>query len=178
MHCGNCGPRSSSIETGTPTPLDRATRNACETRFGLAVPAFPSHTAGRKIGHSVRRASATKPRSLISILYAMKLLWILQLPVRSFKTPGILSHSCRHSSTKTSNPLRILFCGSDEFSIASLRAIHNEHLRNPKTIASIDVVHRPGKRTGRGLKLIREGMHAEELLSKRKLIQSKSQLKR
>lgn len=145
------------------------------------MPAFPSHTVGQKTGHSVRRASATKPRSLIPILaasHAMKLLCMLQLPARSFKTPGTLFHSCRHSSTKTSNPLRILFCGSDEFSIASLRAIRNEHLRNPKTIASIDVVHRPGKRTGRGLKLIREGMHAEKLLSKRKLIQSKSQLKR
>ena len=163
---GTAGLRA--IETGTPTPLDRAIGNVRETRFG---------TLGLRL---------PKPRSLISILaasglghlHAMKLLCMLQLPVRSFKTPGSLFHSCRHSSTKTSNPLRILFCGSDEFSIASLRAIHNEHLRNPKTIASIDVVHRPGKRTGRGLKLIREGMHAKELLLKRKLIQSKSQLKR
>lgn len=34
--------------------------------------------------------------------------------------------------------------------------MHDEHLRNPDAIASIDVVHRPGKRTGRGLKLVRE----------------------
>ncbi|KAF2461627.1 formyl transferase [Lineolata rhizophorae] len=54
------------------------------------------------------------------------------------------------------NPLRILFCGSDDFSIASLRALHTEHLERPDRIAAIDVVCRPGKRTGRGLKKIRE----------------------
>ncbi|KAF2142608.1 uncharacterized protein K452DRAFT_196637, partial [Aplosporella prunicola CBS 121167] len=53
-------------------------------------------------------------------------------------------------------PLRILFCGSDDFSIASLLALHREHQRDPAFIASIDVVHRPSKRTGRGLKTIRE----------------------
>lgn len=62
-------------------------------------------------------------------------------------------------STKPYEPLRILFCGSDEFSIASLKALHEEHLRRPDSIASIDVVCRPGKRVGRGLKKIREGSH-------------------
>ncbi|KAI0853172.1 Formyltransferase [Daldinia vernicosa] len=55
---------------------------------------------------------------------------------------------------KKSDPLRILFCGSDEFSCASLEALHEEHLRNPALIQSIDVVVRPGKRTGRGNKII------------------------
>lgn len=55
---------------------------------------------------------------------------------------------------KKSEPLRILFCGSDEFSCASLRELHNEHVQNPTLIQSIDVVVRPGKRTGRGLKAI------------------------
>ncbi|KAF2840836.1 putative methionyl-tRNA formyltransferase, partial [Patellaria atrata CBS 101060] len=59
-------------------------------------------------------------------------------------------------STREVDPLRILFCGSDDFSIASLRAVHHEHIARPDTIASIDVVCRPGKRTGRGLKQIRE----------------------
>ncbi|KAL2000974.1 hypothetical protein VTN02DRAFT_2375 [Thermoascus thermophilus] len=59
-------------------------------------------------------------------------------------------------STKPYEPLRILFCGSDEFSIASLKALHEEHLKRPDSIASIDVVCRPGKRVGRGLKKIRE----------------------
>ncbi|OCK81442.1 Formyltransferase [Lepidopterella palustris CBS 459.81] len=86
----------------------------------------------------------------------MKLLWRPRLPVPSFFIPKTTINSCQNSSTKSSDPLRILFCGSDEFSIASLRAVHKEHLRDPKLIASIDVVHRPGKRTGRGLKLVRE----------------------
>lgn len=58
---------------------------------------------------------------------------------------------------KTSEPLRILFCGSDDFSIASLRALHQERKRNPILIASIDVLCRPGKPAGRNLKTIREG---------------------
>lgn len=65
---------------------------------------------------------------------------------------------CRHySASKASDPLRILFCGSDEFSCASLEALHSEHLQNPSLVRSIDVVVRPGKRTGRGLKEIRQG---------------------
>ncbi|KAI0387139.1 Formyltransferase [Hypomontagnella monticulosa] len=55
---------------------------------------------------------------------------------------------------KKSKPLRILFCGSDDFSCASLEALHREHVDNPGLIQSIDVVVRPGKRTGRGLKVI------------------------
>lgn len=65
----------------------------------------------------------------------------------------------RYASTKSCDPLRILFCGSDTFSIASLKALCKERANNPETIASIDVVCRPGKRVGRGLKLIREGAH-------------------
>lgn len=63
----------------------------------------------------------------------------------------------RHVFQKSSDPLRILFCGSEEFSIASLRALHGEHVRNRDFIASIDVVCKPGKRVGRNLKEIREG---------------------
>ncbi|RFU29656.1 hypothetical protein B7463_g6683, partial [Scytalidium lignicola] len=64
--------------------------------------------------------------------------------------------STRFASSKVSKPLRILYCGSDDFSSASLRALHAEQLRDPQTIASIDVMCRPGKRTGRSLKKIRE----------------------
>lgn len=63
----------------------------------------------------------------------------------------------RWYSDKPIDPLRILFCGSDEFSIASLKALHAEQLRAPQSIKSIDVVCRPGKRVGRGLKQFREG---------------------
>jgi hypothetical protein len=56
---------------------------------------------------------------------------------------------------KACDPLRILFCGSDEFSIASLRALNAKKLESSSNgIASIDVVARPGKRTGRGLKTV------------------------
>ena len=61
-----------------------------------------------------------------------------------------------NSTSRSHEPLRILFCGSDEFSIASLEALHREHMREPTRISSIDVVCRPGKRVGRGLKKIRE----------------------
>ncbi|KAI0431726.1 formyl transferase [Xylaria sp. FL1042] len=67
-------------------------------------------------------------------------------------------HRGRRYSTvpnKTSDPLHILFCGSDYFSCASLQALYDEHVRNPDLIRSIDVVVRPGKRTGRGYYTIR-----------------------
>ncbi|KAL4956973.1 formyl transferase [Aspergillus filifer] len=66
------------------------------------------------------------------------------------------SFRSRCLSTKAHDSLRILFCGSDDFSIASLQALHAEHVKQPDRIASIDVVCRPGKRVGRGLKQIRE----------------------
>ena len=62
-----------------------------------------------------------------------------------------------YSTQKSYEPLRILFCGSDEFSSASLRALHNERQKDPALIASIDVVCRPGKPVGRGLRTIRKG---------------------
>ncbi|ORY63000.1 formyl transferase [Pseudomassariella vexata] len=55
---------------------------------------------------------------------------------------------------KKCDPLRILFCGSDEFSCAALEALDTERMRNPFLIQSIDVVVRPGKGTGRGYKVI------------------------
>ena len=61
------------------------------------------------------------------------------------------------------DPLRILFCGSDDFSITSLKALHREQLQNNSFIQSIDVVCRPGKRVGRGLKTIRQGMMVSSL---------------
>lgn len=56
-----------------------------------------------------------------------------------------------------SDPLRILFCGSDDFSCVSLKALHEEKERNQGLIKSIDVVVRPPKPTGRGNKTIRQG---------------------
>ncbi|KAK0752242.1 hypothetical protein B0T18DRAFT_444553 [Schizothecium vesticola] len=59
-------------------------------------------------------------------------------------------------------PLRILFCGSDEFSCESLKALYAEHFRSRKLIRSIDVVVRPAKPTGRGLKEMREGTFSQD----------------
>ena len=70
------------------------------------------------------------------------------------KRPG---HIRTYTSRATSEPLRILFCGSDEFSIASLRALYKEHKRDKALIESIDVVCRPAKPVGRGYKDTREG---------------------
>ncbi|KAF2471596.1 methionyl-tRNA formyltransferase [Lindgomyces ingoldianus] len=80
------------------------------------------------------------------------MLWRLPSPVRPFS--GL---NCRpYSSTKHVEPLRILFCGSDQFSIASLSKLNKAKNKDPLLIESIDVVHRPGKRTGRGLKTIKD----------------------
>jgi hypothetical protein len=67
------------------------------------------------------------------------------------------AYAARSHSTKPFQPLRILFCGSDDFSVVSLRQLCEEKLQNPQLIESIDVMVRPGKPTGRGLKKIREG---------------------
>ena len=75
-------------------------------------------------------------------------------------TTGVRFNSPRYISNpvtaKRHDPLRILFCGADDFSIYSLRALHKLQQTRADKIASIDVVCRPGKRYGRGLKLIRE----------------------
>jgi hypothetical protein len=68
-----------------------------------------------------------------------------------------IKRPCRFSSTKSSDPLRILFCGSDDFSVASLKALYKLHEAEPDLVRSIDVACRPPKRTGRGLKHLREG---------------------
>jgi len=59
------------------------------------------------------------------------------------------------TQAKISDPLRILFCGSDEFSCASLYALHLHQQAKKDLIKSIDVVVRPSKPTGRGLKTFR-----------------------
>ncbi|KAH0544675.1 hypothetical protein FGG08_001180 [Glutinoglossum americanum] len=87
----------------------------------------------------------------------MKLLWRrIPAPQCLPFAHGSLYHA-RWSSNSTCDPLRILFCGSDDFSVVSLKAVHKEFIERPDTIASIDVVCRPSKRTGRGFKKLREG---------------------
>ena len=62
------------------------------------------------------------------------------------------------SFSKTSDPLRILFCGADQFSIASLKALHVEHVADSDFIKSIDVLCKSDKKVGRGLKDYRSGL--------------------
>ncbi len=69
------------------------------------------------------------------------------------------SNSCRaFSERRISEPLRILFCGSDGVSIASLKALDVEHKQNPNLIQSINVVCKAPRPAGRGLKSVRHGM--------------------
>jgi hypothetical protein len=56
------------------------------------------------------------------------------------------------------DPLRILLCGSDEFSVASLEGLNRIHQERPKVIKSIDVLCKEDQRTGRGLENISQGM--------------------
>lgn len=69
----------------------------------------------------------------------------------------------RYGSNRQLDPLRILYCGSDEFSAVSLRAVYEEHRNHPEVIKSIDVVCKPDKRTGRGLKKTRQGEYWYEI---------------
>ncbi|OAQ74846.1 methionyl-tRNA formyltransferase [Purpureocillium lilacinum] len=62
----------------------------------------------------------------------------------------------RRAAPSSSDPLRILFCGSDDFSVASLRALHAERARDPSLVSALDVMVLPPRRTGRGLKTLRE----------------------
>ncbi|KUJ15683.1 uncharacterized protein LY89DRAFT_647570 [Mollisia scopiformis] len=76
---------------------------------------------------------------------------------RPSRFPSSLLHQGRFYATKKiSKPLRILFCGSDSFSIACLQSLHAESQKNPDFIESIDVLCRPPKLTGRGMKVLQQ----------------------
>ena len=77
--------------------------------------------------------------------------------IRDFRSRD---HVRRHLSSKSCDPLKILFCGSDEFSIASLEALSQERKASPNLIASIDVACRPAKPVQRNLRALREGIVA------------------
>ncbi|KAI7234457.1 Formyltransferase [Hortaea werneckii] len=76
-------------------------------------------------------------------------------PSPVLRTPGWTRFNST-AVTKHHDPLRILFCGADEFSIYSLIALYELQQRRSDKVASIDVLCRPDKRTGRGLKQISE----------------------
>ncbi|KAL8674956.1 MAG: hypothetical protein Q9168_000659 [Polycauliona sp. 1 TL-2023] len=68
----------------------------------------------------------------------------------------LVGYQRRFASAKSYDPLRILFCGSDKFSIAALQALDHERHSGSGRIASIDVVCRPEKRIRRHLRAVRE----------------------
>jgi len=77
--------------------------------------------------------------------------------IRLFRTASHL-RPCRPSSclysTSRQEPLQILFCGADDFSIFSLEAFHKLRQVDPALIASIHVLCKNDKATGRGSKTI------------------------
>ncbi|ODA82613.1 hypothetical protein RJ55_01121 [Drechmeria coniospora] len=103
-------------------------------------------------------------------VHTMKALPLLSRSLGSLFTPDLISrptltkslHNLRRYSSSVdlagavSDPLRILFCGSDTFSCASLRALHSEHAQNSKLVEALEVMVLPPRRTGRGLKQLRE----------------------
>lgn len=92
----------------------------------------------------------------------------------AIKAHPSLSSRCRqpwrrgHTTTsgKHSDPLRILFCGTDGISAASLRALGGESRVNGGLVEAVEVVCMPPRRSGRGLKTVVPGQAmrtAEEL---------------
>ncbi|KAH6639447.1 methionyl-tRNA formyltransferase [Boeremia exigua] len=80
------------------------------------------------------------------------MLWTLPAPARA-----LVATALQHRAyTTRPEPLRILFCGADAFSIESLRALQAARAQTPGLIDAIHVVHRPPKPAGRGLKTLRE----------------------
>lgn len=77
--------------------------------------------------------------------------------IRLLRAPHHNTSALRRYASETRNfdPLRILFCGSDLFSCASLSALHVLHKNNPEIVKSIDVVCRAPKPVGRGYKELR-----------------------
>lgn len=89
----------------------------------------------------------------------------LPAPTRSLLAPARARARARRCYTSSPaatapTPLRILFCGSDHFSIASLRALADAKRSLPTLVESIHVAHRPAKRTGRGLKTLTDGTYS------------------
>lgn len=84
-----------------------------------------------------------------------------RVPATTTCRPGVRLYSgATTGAGRVSDPLRILFCGSDDFSCAALTALTVEKKRNPALIESLEVVVRPSKLSGRGMKNVREGMCA------------------
>lgn len=86
-------------------------------------------------------------------------------PICWRQTSPVHYRSVSTESPPTREPLSILFFGSDHFSATSLKALHDEHLSNRDLIRSIDVLTLEDRRSGRGMKTIREGSPIESYRS-------------
>lgn len=136
---------------------DKERRRKGSTELSPTTPAFSADPAGRE---PVWTCSFST-RQLESDLESMFLLARRRKTVRSIRlTISKLSSHDRFSSNRASKqhePLNILFCGADDFSVYSLRALRTLQEERPEKIAGIEVVCRPDKYTGRGLKKLHEG---------------------
>ena len=128
----------------------------------------PSPLVGRGIAERVSASAlpysrmSTAPRPSILLKYLMLRL-VRPVEAVALCLTSSARYGCRRaysgSSTTSPDPLNILFCGADEFSIYSLRALRELQSKTPEKIAAINVVCRPDKYVGRGLRRIQEGQH-------------------
>lgn len=125
-------------------------------------PAWPRGTRSLQTWHQIYRRQQQPLRAWHQIYRKQRpqqqLAGSLEIPLEiALDQFRLAARTLPRKPKPPSEPLRILFCGSDHFSCASLQALYDEHLRNPSLIASIDVLVRPGKKAGRGLKRIAVG---------------------
>ncbi|KAG6051831.1 hypothetical protein E4U39_006918 [Claviceps sp. Clav50 group G5] len=89
-----------------------------------------------------RLFTPVKPRLFVALLS--------RRPTSTLSTP--------HAPTRRpQEPLRILFCGSDDFSCSSLKALHQEMKRKTGLVESIEVVVLPNMFKGRGMRYVEDG---------------------
>ncbi|KAG5936303.1 hypothetical protein E4U59_005084 [Claviceps monticola] len=89
-----------------------------------------------------RLFTPVKPRLFVALLS--------RRPTSTLSTP----HA---PARRPQEPLRILFCGSDNFSCPSLRALHREMQQKTGLVESIEVVVLPSMAQGREMKYVKDG---------------------
>lgn len=124
---------------------ERVTEKAVKASHGGGT---SSRKSTRRLREEAITRHAARERARISHSVA-------QEKIRALKNRSIAV--AIHDRQKRKEPLRILFCGSDEFSCASLKALVELQKRAPSLIESVDVMIRPGKPSGRSMKVVREG---------------------
>ncbi|KAF2665414.1 Formyltransferase [Microthyrium microscopicum] len=90
------------------------------------------------------------------LLLALPPRFLLRHATTCIASRKLYSSSTSQTFNRKADPLRILFCGSDTFSIVALRPLVRLLETDPSIVESIDVLCRPPKRTGQGLKVLKE----------------------